>query len=101
MYLNKNVICLTVTTSIAFFVARSLYKWQCPFLVKKNKENEENEEEHVEVYYEASDTKPEESEDAPPENYPLPPVPQFSIKPQLSVPSGLYFEFGNVNQTNQ
>lgn len=109
--------CITITTGVAFFVARSLYKWECPFPVKKNKEikqseeenNQEHTEEHVEIYYEANDIKSEdtkseeseESEDGPPENYPLPPVPQFSIKPQLSVPTSIYFEFGNINQTNQ
>lgn len=102
MYLNKNIICITITTGVAFFVVRSLYKWECPFIVKKNKvieeSEKENNQEHVEVYYEANDNKPEETK---PEEEPLPSIPQFSIKPQLSVPSGIYFEFGNVNQTNQ
>jgi hypothetical protein len=97
MYLNKNVICITITTCVALFLARSLYKWECPFLVKKNKE--EVNEEHAEVYYETEDIKPE---DIKPEQEPqLSQLPQFTIKPQLSVPSGLYFQFGNVNQTNQ
>jgi hypothetical protein len=109
MYLNKNIICITITTCVALFLARSLYKWECPFLVKKNKE--EVNEEHAEVYYETEDIKPEDikpedikpedikPEDIKPEQEPQ--LPQFTIKPQLSVPSGLYFQFGNVNQTNQ
>lgn len=84
MYLNKNVICITLATGVAVFVARSLYKWECPFLASKNKENDEVIQ--VEEFYDAKETTPS--------------VPQISIKPKLSVPTGIYFEFGKVNQTN-